>query len=355
MSLRRRGKIISFLKFVGVLLLGVLMGAGTGFGFHMYKMASIEEVKPVPKQTVITVSHPVKLGDVITEEDIVEMEVEEERIPLGSFTQKEEVLGKKAWTRLEPKVVLNQDLFYSENIDFMQNLQEVTLVKLPENLEIGDYIDLRIQFPSGHDYCVLSHKQVGSKNIELNQITLGLNEEERVRLGSAKTDALTFDNTYLYLTIYPKGVEMPNTAVRYPVSGSVQKLYEEVTGGLVIGQERNQLELALNQLKEDAKFLKLVSEKADAPSADKESLDIEDKNLAAKLDTAEKAKTQETQETSKSQKEKKDGQAAAEKSAEPKEGESPEIKGKEGAASTDKTSSSTKDKKKESAKTENEF
>lgn len=288
MSLRRRGKILSILKIMGILLLGMVIGASAGLGFHIYKMASVEKVKPVVKQTVITVSRPVDLGEVITEEDVIEMEMPEESVPLGSFTQKEEVLGKKAWTRLEPKIILNQDLFYKENIAFMQNIQEVQLIKLPENLEVGDYIDLRIQFPSGHDYCVLSHKQVGSKNIEQNQITVALNEEERVRFGSAKTDASTYDNTYLYLSIYPKGVEMPNTVVRYPVSGSVQKLYEEVTGSVIVGQERNQLELALNQLKEEAKFLKLVSEKNTAASQGK--VDTEDNNLLGKEAPQEAAK-----------------------------------------------------------------
>lgn len=297
MSLRRRGAVYQWLKWTGVLVLGMAIGAGSGFGYHFWQKATTVQVKPVEKKQIITVSRSVQMGETLSEQDLTEMEIEEGQVPLGAFTSRSEAIGKKAWTNLTPKAVLSQDYFFQENTEFMQNTQEVVFDKLPEGLEDGDYIDVRIQFPSGHDYCVLSHKQVFRVNYELNKVAFGMSEEERVRFGSAKTDVATFDTAYLYISIYPKGVDMPNTIVRYPVNGSVKKLYEDVAGSNVISNERSHLEVALQQLKEEEKFLK---------SADAQETAGQDQNIPSAEGTAgtndknlEKFKTDEQQPESK--------------------------------------------------------
>ncbi len=285
MTLRKMGMIRSVLKILGLVVLGILIGAGGSFGYQFWQAAKTEKTLPVVRRTVLTVSRPLELGEIVEEADLTEMEVEEDSIPAGAFTLPEEVIGRKAWVALKPKVLLQPEFFYETNLEFWENTQEVTVAELPAGLLPGDYIDVRILFPSGHDYCVLSHKQAGGLDPEKKKIVLGLTEEERVRLGSAQNDVQTYERAYLYLTIYPKAVDMPDTVVRYPVSGSVQPLYEDVAQSEIIGQERNRLEAALTQLKEEEKFLKMQERaalerpaEAGAPKA-KETAETQDKNL----------------------------------------------------------------------------
>ncbi len=285
MTLRKMGMIRSALKTLGLVVLGIVIGAGGSFGYQFWQEAKTEKLLPAVRRTVLTVSRSVELGEVIEEADLVEMEVEENVIPAGVFTLPEEVIGRKAWVALNPRVMLQPEFFYETNLEFWQNTQEVEVSELPAELLPGDYVDVRILFPSGHDYCVLSHKQAGGLDADKKKIVLGLTEEERVRLGSAQIDVQTYERAYLYLTIYPKAVDMPDTIVRYPVSGSVQPLYEDVAQSAIVGQERNLLEAALIQLKAEEKFLKMQEHTEQEHSIEakvkqeKDSADSQDKNL----------------------------------------------------------------------------
>lgn len=285
MTLRKMGMIRSVLKTLGLVVLGIVIGAGGSFGYQYWQAASTEKLLPAVRRTVLTVSQPIELGEVIAEADLAEMEVEEDAVPAGVFTLPEEVIGRKTWVALKPRVMLQPEFFYETNLEFWQNTQEVEVSELPAELLPGDYVDVRILSPSGHDYCVLSHKQAGGLDADKKKIVLGLTEEERVRLGSAQIDVQTYERAYLYLTIYPKAVDMPDTIVRYPVSGSVQPLYEDVAQSAIVGQERNRLEAALTQLKAEEKFLKMqerISQEQPAEAGvlrEKEATDSRDKNL----------------------------------------------------------------------------
>lgn len=256
MSLRRRGLIRNILKWLGILGLGIIIGASGVLAYWFFSQEGVDKVEPMIRQEVISVNREIALGQVITEADLSILAVEADLIPQGAFSQVNEVIGRKTWVKLVPKVVLREDFFYQTKPQFMVNGQEILVKKLPDDLQMGDYADIRIQFPSGHDYCVLSHKQVENLWQEKNMVMLGLDEVERLRLASAQTDTQIYEGAYLYLTIYPKRVDMPNTPVRYPVNGSVQSLYETVAQSNVDGSERSQLERALIQLKQEEKFLK---------------------------------------------------------------------------------------------------
>lgn len=288
MTLRSRGMVRNILKIIGLMIVGMMIGGGAGLGYHFWVMAKQESIPPVIRKPVVTVDREIGPGEILTDEDLKIIEVEEELIPLGAFTNPEEIIGKKAWINLTPKVILQPALFYQNRPELMENEQEIVLHKLPDNLQSGDYVDVRIQFPSGHDYCVLSHKQVSNFWQEKNMISLGLSEPERVRMGSAQTDVATYERAYLYLTIYPQAVDMPDTTVRYPVSGSVQGLYEEVASSLLPGEERKHLELALLQLKQEEKFL----EAQENAQKDKTVADAEQETANSSKDRSEVSETE---------------------------------------------------------------
>ena len=95
MTLRKMGMIRSILKTAGLIVLGVVIGAGGSFGYRLWQDAKTEKLLPVVRRTVLTVNRPVELGKIIEETDLTEIEVEEDAIPAGAFTLPEEAIGRK--------------------------------------------------------------------------------------------------------------------------------------------------------------------------------------------------------------------------------------------------------------------
>ncbi|GAA4294848.1 hypothetical protein GCM10023142_32200 [Anaerocolumna aminovalerica] len=84
------------------------------------------------------------------------------------------------------------------------NLREVeyNIFYINNNVVQNDYVDVRIRFPNGEDYIVLSKKRILSPNIESFQCFLWLKEEEILSMSSAIVDAYLYSGTILYTTKY---------------------------------------------------------------------------------------------------------------------------------------------------------
>ena len=84
------------------------------------------------------------------------------------------------------------------------NLREVeyNIFCINNNMVQNDYVDVRIRFPNGEDYIVLSKKRILSPNIESFQCFLWLKEEEILSMSSAIVDAYLYSGTILYTTKY---------------------------------------------------------------------------------------------------------------------------------------------------------
>ena len=62
MTLRKMGMIRNALKTVGLVVLGIVIGAGGSFGYQYWQAASTEKLLPAVRRTVLTVSQPIELG-----------------------------------------------------------------------------------------------------------------------------------------------------------------------------------------------------------------------------------------------------------------------------------------------------
>lgn len=79
---------------------------------------------------------------------------------------------------------------------------EFNMFQLQANLKKGDFIDVRIFFPTGENYIVLSKKQIRDIIPEKNLIRLWLNESEIHNISSAIIDAYIHPGTKIYITTY---------------------------------------------------------------------------------------------------------------------------------------------------------
>ncbi len=103
-----------------------------------------------------------------------------------------------------------------------QRLQEYNMIVLPTKLAADDYIDVRIQFPTGEDYVVVSKKKV----VEADEKTIWMkmNEDEILMLGNAIVEAYTIEGSKLYATTYTQAGLQDAAVPTYVVSKDVMSI-----------------------------------------------------------------------------------------------------------------------------------
>lgn len=133
----------------------------------------------------------------------------------------EEDLGCTAIIDLEPQTPVMKNMVRPESISHDTREYEIGAVNLMADQSVNDYIDVRIMFPNGDDYLVLSKKRIIKQALDTNLIFTYMNEEEILRYSSAMVDAYTTTGAYLYTTRYVE-FNIQNEAVpNYPVKSNI--------------------------------------------------------------------------------------------------------------------------------------
>ncbi len=167
---------------------------------------------------------------------------------------------------------------------------EIAVANLMTDQDEYDYVDVRIMFPTGEDYTVLSKKPVHNLILDSCVFYSYLNEDEILRMASATIDAYTVSGTYIYTTRYVEPNLQTESTPNYVVRPEVIDLINSDPNILSIAKEtlnldaRISLEQRLIGLSEDT--LKAVSEGHGIQDAAKHSvqLGIEYKANAEKTD-----------------------------------------------------------------------
>jgi len=228
-------------------LLGVIISVialGTAFFFFQSNIneinqQKIQEIKEIAVEEYVQ-SHPVKLiyiatsdkkaGEVLTDQDLIPAEISQDLFPADAITEPSSVMGKVIRCDISKNTALTCSLLYDEK-DYPDDMRlvEYTAITIPQKLEPLEYADIRIMFPNGLDYIVLSKKQI--KDIQRqsaenpkNIIWFHSNEEEILRMASAIVDANLVEGTKLYAVPYV-APEIQGEAVRtYPSNPEVLDL-----------------------------------------------------------------------------------------------------------------------------------
>ena len=122
--------------------------------------------------------------------------------------------------------------------------QEYNMLVLPMDLTTGDYIDVRIQFPSGQDYIVVSKKEVEMPTINgidsEDTLWINLSEDEILHMSCAIVEAFRTNGTKLYVTKYTEPGMQEAATPTYPINASVRNL---------INSDPNIVERAMNEIR----------------------------------------------------------------------------------------------------------
>lgn len=79
---------------------------------------------------------------------------------------------------------------------------EYDTILINTNVIENDYVDVRIMFPNGEDYIVLSKKVIKGMTLDSGNCFLWLTEEELLRMASATVDAFLYSGAKIYTTKY---------------------------------------------------------------------------------------------------------------------------------------------------------
>lgn len=162
-------------------------------------------------------------------------------VPLKAF------VGKQVKFALRQETILSEDLVTVKDAK-VENLRKICYSYIRNAYELGkgDCIDVRISFPNGADFIVLSKKEVlRTENNEhgiSEGIWLSVTEEELLRMSSGVVDASMLDGAYIYATIYMNSLQK-ESIVNYPVNEVVKELIKKNPNIITIAQERKTFEL----------------------------------------------------------------------------------------------------------------
>lgn len=122
---------------------------------------------------------------------------------------------------------LLKEMISEEIIDSHIREQGFSVFYLPDNQKPYDVVDVRILYPNGENYIVLSKKILKELDKEKGTCFLWLDEQEILLISSAIVDAYLVPGSSLYTTRYIESSLQKPSAVTYMPSKQIIKQIEE--------------------------------------------------------------------------------------------------------------------------------
>lgn len=129
--------------------------------------------------------------------------------------------GKISPISLKAGVPVLKYMLLTEQISHDIREEEFNMFFLQGNLQKDDFIDIRICFPNGEDYIVVSKKKVIEIDKKQNTIWAWLSEKEIITASSAIVDAYLNKGTKLYVVKYIEPAVQKQAKPTYPVNQHV--------------------------------------------------------------------------------------------------------------------------------------
>lgn len=223
---RKFSKIIKgIFWFLGIILvvfcLGVLFYQGIWINYKN-EMDRLKMEAYELKKEVFIAKEDLKAGAILGEDNLYEGEVHASLLQ-NRFMTKED-FGKVLLIDLAKDEVVMTTMVFDEKIENTVREEELNMVLLPSNLSKNQYIDLRIGFPNGEDYIVLSKKKIQNLELAKNTIWLWVEEKEILSMSSAIVDAYLHKGSKLYTVTYVLPSLQDEAVATYPVNNDVLKL-----------------------------------------------------------------------------------------------------------------------------------
>ncbi|MCG7409174.1 SAF domain-containing protein [Paenibacillus sp. ACRRX] len=184
-----------------------------------------KQMKEQQSQTtsIYVLSKDIPAGTLLTEKSLTKVSISKKAAPQHPVDITEAV-GKYTKISLQMNTPLSKGMLFEEGITPNDlRLQEFSLINLPIKLKKEDFVDVRIKFPTGHDFIVLSKKKV--KDLMNGTVWHEMNEQEILTMSSAIVDAY-IENAEIYSLTYVDPYMQNHAIPTYPANPRVLDLIE---------------------------------------------------------------------------------------------------------------------------------
>lgn len=223
-------------KIIIAIIVTLLLTAGIAFAIGTIVIKGKDEkISELQVQAVDTsclaFKNDLKENSIITQDDLTEIKIQLGSLSAGTYVvdgdfvkhmivdeegtlieseveadlemTKEDFVGRVVKSNVTKNTIVSDSLLYvkGEEPTKDERIQEFNFIQIPSDVNTNDYIDIRIQFPTGEDYSVLIGKKV-EKIAGENTIFIKMNEEEIMAMGSAIIEAYMQDGVRLYANKY---------------------------------------------------------------------------------------------------------------------------------------------------------
>ena len=219
----RRNKlklIISILVAVSIVLVACIAIIWVGKNALDEKQVQIDDLQyeiDSNKQVVYVAINDIAAGETLAEgTNVMKQEIYTGLEP--EYYMPAEMLGGIAVLDIKGLQPIMADMVTSLEITQDTREYELSVARLMTDQAENDYVDVRIMFPTGEDYTILSKKPMHNLNLENSVFFSYLDEDEILRMASATVDAFTITGAYIYTTRYVEpslqDVSTPNYLVK---------------------------------------------------------------------------------------------------------------------------------------------
>lgn len=123
---------------------------------------------------VVGLVNEVNAGKKILDEDIQMISMPEANVPENAIVNIADLKGKQARVDLKPNTVITPQLIADVDLTVTSRLRQIYYDYASTDIIDGDYVDVRLFYPTGEDYIVFSRVQVEKSSG--NYVELMLNE-----------------------------------------------------------------------------------------------------------------------------------------------------------------------------------
>lgn len=176
------------------------------------------------KKSVYIALSDINTGETLTV-DMVEKKTVYSAQPSESYITEDE-LGKAVRIDITKGTHIVKSMLARNSLTSILREVEYDVIHISPNIEANDHVDVRIVYPNGENYIVMSKKSLKGFQPGLPVCYLWVNEEELLRMSAAIVDAGIYQGSKLFMTKYIEPNIQEASIITYTPNISVLSLIE---------------------------------------------------------------------------------------------------------------------------------
>ena len=163
-------------------------------------------------------------GEVIKKEMVVKKTVYSSQ-PKETYLSVKDI-GKLAVVNIASGTQILNSMVTDHDVSDKIREMEYQVINMNSNITKHDTVDIRISYPNGESYVVLSKKEIMAYTAETLSVYLWMDEEELLRMSAAIVDAVLYPGSKLFVTKYIEPNIQEASTVNYTPGLSILSLIE---------------------------------------------------------------------------------------------------------------------------------